>query len=78
MDFERAACQVYVGYHVADFGLNGDAASDQLHQRGRQTFWDAADQDARGLQFVPAIVAVDDGQGGLLLSQYLILLQSRL
>jgi hypothetical protein len=66
---------VAIGLHVADLCLNRAAMAQVYDQFWRQATPCAADHDAGGLNTVVAVSAVDDGQIGALIRQYLHLLE---
>ena len=73
---QRTARQAAVGLHVADLRFDGAAAAQELGERRRKPPAGAADQHARGLDAVPAVAAVDDGEGRTAIGQHLDLLES--
>ncbi len=72
---QRAARQPPVGLHVADLRLDGAAAAQELGECRREAPAGAADQHAGGLDAVPAVAAVDDGEGRAAIGQHLDLLE---
>ena len=67
--FQRAFRQAAVGFHVADFRLDGTSATEIRDQLWRQTAPCAADQHAGSCFAVAAVSAVGDGERGALIGQ---------
>lgn len=59
---ERAAGEASVGFHVADLGLDGAAASEQFRQHRCDALPGAADQYFGPRDPMPAVAAIDDGE----------------
>lgn len=74
---KRAPREASIGFHVADFRLDGAAAPEVSDQPRRQVPACAADQHAGFVDAMATISAVDDGEVGLLVGQDFHLLQRR-
>ena len=72
--FQGATCEAAVGFHVADFGFDGAAASEVSDQLGCQAPAGAADQHAGFVGGMAAITTIDHGKVRALVGQDLHLL----